>query len=143
MKPTFPGKSLQVPSNRLDRVEGSSVAQREGDQAAVPSFRPSRILVPTDFSPFSRVALHYAISLGRAFGAQITLLHVVPLDFSEGEFSLINYPFSKERLLRQAEQQLNEWLKPEGTEPVRARTLVRLGPPVAEIVRMAIELGVI
>jgi universal stress protein A len=141
MKSLLPEKSRQVPSNQLDRAEGSAVAQREGDQAAVSCFRLSRILVPTDFSPFSRAALHYAISLGRVFGAQISLLHVVPMDFSEGEFSLINYPFAKERLLQEAGQQLNEWLKRESQGPVRATTLVRLGPPVAEIARVAAELG--
>jgi len=97
--------------------------------------------VPTDFSAASRAALHHALSFGQTFGAQITLLHVVPLNFTEGEFSLINYPFSKARLLQEAGQQLKKWLQAECAGPVRVTTLVRLGPPVAEIVRMATELG--
>jgi nucleotide-binding universal stress UspA family protein len=35
------------------------------------------ILVPTDFSRFSEVALTYAVALAEKFGAEIHLLHVV------------------------------------------------------------------
>lgn len=36
-----------------------------------------RILVPVDFSPLAKKALHYAFRLARQFKAQISLLHVV------------------------------------------------------------------
>lgn len=36
----------------------------------------SRILVPTDFSPGSRLAVDYAVQLARRLGASIHLLHV-------------------------------------------------------------------
>src|SRR5689334_9211649 len=107
MKSMLAEKSRRVPSTWLDRLGAGAVAQHEGGHAAVPPFKASRILVPTDFSSCSRTALEQAISLGRTFGAQITLLHVVPLNFTAGGFSLINYPFSKRRLLRQAERRLN------------------------------------
>jgi nucleotide-binding universal stress UspA family protein len=42
--------------------------------------RLNAILVPTDFSPHSEHALHYAASLGKRFGATIHLLHVVTLE---------------------------------------------------------------
>ena len=38
----------------------------------------SRILVPTDFSNKSEIAVDYAIELGRQMHAQLTLLHVLP-----------------------------------------------------------------
>jgi nucleotide-binding universal stress UspA family protein len=39
--------------------------------------RIERMLVPTDFSPISRMALSYALDLARKFRARLTLLHVV------------------------------------------------------------------
>jgi nucleotide-binding universal stress UspA family protein len=39
-------------------------------------FEIRRILVPTDLSKESKLALPYAISLARIFGAKLTLLHV-------------------------------------------------------------------
>src|SRR5438034_4000586 len=36
-----------------------------------------RILVPTDFSKHSEVALTYAVALAEKFGAELVLLHVV------------------------------------------------------------------
>jgi universal stress protein A len=39
---------------------------------------PARILVPTDFSECAQPALDYACTLARAFGARLSVLHVVP-----------------------------------------------------------------
>jgi len=36
-----------------------------------------RILVPTDFSKFSKIAVNYAVALAEKFGAELYLLHVV------------------------------------------------------------------
>ncbi len=36
-----------------------------------------RILVPVDFSPLSKKALHYATRMAREFGAEVNILHVV------------------------------------------------------------------
>ncbi len=38
----------------------------------------NRILVPTDFSDFSRPAIDYGCAIAARFGAQLHLLHVVP-----------------------------------------------------------------
>ncbi|MDB6111357.1 MAG: putative universal stress protein [Pedosphaera sp.] len=140
MKFNLLGKTRPFPFPKRHRELESVSSQPARSEATIPRFRLDRILVPTDFSPGSRAALHYAASLAQTFGAQITLLHVVPLDFSEGDFSLINYPFSGGRWLHQAQQQLAEWMERETAGPVSATTLVRLGPPVAEIVRVAAEL---
>lgn len=40
--------------------------------------RLNRILVPTDFSEFSRPAMTYACAMAERFGAQLHVLHVVP-----------------------------------------------------------------
>ena len=39
--------------------------------------KPSHILVPTDFSDASREATSHALDLARAFGAKVTLYHVI------------------------------------------------------------------
>jgi nucleotide-binding universal stress UspA family protein len=39
-----------------------------------------RILVPVDFSPLSKKALHYALRLAREFDADLTLIHVIEPD---------------------------------------------------------------
>ena len=55
---------------------------------ALPLFR--RILVPTDFSQRSEIAIDYAVELARRMNAQLTLLHVLPepsaLDYDLGGF---------------------------------------------------------
>jgi nucleotide-binding universal stress UspA family protein len=42
-------------------------------------FKPSRILVPVDFSASSVAALETAIELAQHYGAELFLLHVVPV----------------------------------------------------------------
>ncbi len=39
---------------------------------------PKKVLVASDFSPIANRALEYARSLAHAFGASVTVLHVVP-----------------------------------------------------------------
>lgn len=43
------------------------------------AFHPKKILVATDFSPFARAAADAGMALAKLFGAQVTLVHVVPL----------------------------------------------------------------
>jgi len=40
-------------------------------------YRPSKILVPTDFSDPSRKAIEYAIDLAQNYSAQVFVLHVI------------------------------------------------------------------
>jgi nucleotide-binding universal stress UspA family protein len=48
-------------------------------QARKERFYPGKILVPVDFSVHSEAALAAATELARLFGAELSLLHVVPL----------------------------------------------------------------
>ena len=68
-----------------------------------------RILVPTDFSTASRLALDYAIDLSTRYGASIDLLHVIdtPADvttYPDGFFA--GLPALREQLHEEAERQL-------------------------------------
>ena len=40
--------------------------------------RIDRILVPTDFSEFSRPAVNYAVAMAERFAAKLHILHVAP-----------------------------------------------------------------
>ncbi len=40
-------------------------------------FAPKRILVPTDFSSYSDIALRYAVDIARQYRATVFLLHVI------------------------------------------------------------------
>jgi nucleotide-binding universal stress UspA family protein len=47
-------------------------------QESLAVFSLKKILVPVDFSDCSKKALQYAVRFARQFGAELTLLHVVP-----------------------------------------------------------------
>lgn len=50
------------------------------------------ILVPTDFSEYSNYSIPYALSIARAFKAEVTLLHVTDLSIPEKELAKITFP---------------------------------------------------
>ncbi len=56
------------------------------------SIRLQRILVPTDFSDTSEKAFLFAADLARAFGAEITLLHVVDTRVVDNIFHIHQMP---------------------------------------------------
>ena len=70
-----------------------------------------RILVPTDFSPASDIALQYAIDMAPRLGSQIDLLHVVD-DASFAAASpdglLFEVPGIRQRLIQDAAIRLKE-----------------------------------
>lgn len=51
-----------------------------------------RILVPTDFSPGAAAAVDLAAEMAKAFGASITLLHVVAVPANYAPYPLIPLP---------------------------------------------------
>src|SRR3989304_2485353 len=72
----------------------------------------NRILVPIDFSGFSRKALQYAIPFSRQFKASIDLIYVVeptvyPADFSFGQ---VGFPAIEDELRKRAADELDELL---------------------------------
>ena len=70
----------------------------------------TRILVPTDFSAASDVALTYARSLARQFGASLNLVHVLEDPVECGATAgdgIVTLPFdARQSLERQAREQL-------------------------------------
>jgi universal stress protein A len=103
------------------------------------------VLVPTDFSEFSKYALDYAITIARTFEAKITLIHVTP----EREIDLIRQispylePGKLEDLLKQREsedrKQLDGFIPPELKKGIAVETIHKVGIPFVEIIRTAKE----
>jgi universal stress protein A len=98
-----------------------------------------KILVPIDFSDYSKKALHYAVPFARQFNARIYLLYVVeptiyPADFSFGQ---IGMPNVENELRMKGEQELQELIKNEIKGAVPSEALVKVGLPFVEVVSFA------
>jgi nucleotide-binding universal stress UspA family protein len=99
-----------------------------------------RILVPTDFSERAAPAERQAVRLARALGAEIVLVHVAseaPL-WREGLYTpQVRAVFESQR--KWAADALAARAAGLAAEGVAARSVVRLGEPAAEIVRLAAD----
>ncbi|HJU29073.1 MAG TPA: universal stress protein [Candidatus Binataceae bacterium] len=107
----------------------------------MPTF--SKILVPTDFSEDSKLALSYAIELAQKFSAEIIVVHVdqplAPVMVSELNPGLdvgtMNRIAEEQRLLALRElDQTSARLRESG---VKSRGLMRVGAPFLEILHAA------
>ena len=98
-----------------------------------------KILVPIDFSDYSKKALHYAVPFARQFNATIYLLYVVeptiyPADFSFGQ---IGMPNVDNELRTKGEQELQELITNEIKGAVPSEAFVKVGLPFVEVVSFA------
>lgn len=99
------------------------------------------ILVPVDFSPGSLRAIEFAFSLIDPEG-EICLLHVIDSDFVAklGEEGFIETEAALEKLRENAEGRLTEIAKGNPSEKIQVDTMVVVGKPFAEILRVANDL---
>lgn len=94
-----------------------------------------RILCPTDFSDFAARALRQAVALGRWFGSEVTVLHVVPRVLPAGE----GVPYVPALLSpdspfhQQVQEELAQFVEPVRHEPVVIHTRLREGVAWREI----------
>jgi nucleotide-binding universal stress UspA family protein len=100
-----------------------------------------RILVPIDFSTYSKNALRFAVPMARAFGASLHLVYVVeptiyPADLGFGQVVL---PGVEEELREKGAGELKKLVEREIPDAVKATTVVRTGKPHQEIIREAQE----
>jgi nucleotide-binding universal stress UspA family protein len=92
-----------------------------------------RIVVPVDFTDFSRRAADYAVMLARRFRAKVVLVHVIEpftYDINESMWVVDHYAALKaigERLLAQQEKALTR-------KGVAVRTALLRGAPAFEII---------
>jgi nucleotide-binding universal stress UspA family protein len=99
------------------------------------------ILVPLDFSDTSVRALEHAKMLAERFEASLELLHVVPNPFMANTTSLyVGVPLPENfwnELQQDARQRLDAALSQSERDRFKARSVVKIGDPLFEIVEHA------
>ena len=103
---------------------------------------PKTILVPTDFSEASGLALTYARDLARRCDSTLHLLHVVTdADVSPGTEALWGFSETEvqRRWVDEAAEKLAGLCSAEEQAAIPAQTAVEIGPPAEGVVRYAGE----
>lgn len=105
-----------------------------------------KILVPTDFSDFSKPAMTYGCAVAARFNSEVHLLHVCPdpamLIAESGGLSGVGMVEQADAIEEEAKKSLAE-LPPDGWEngrPIVRET--RVGSPFFEVIKYAKELDV-
>jgi nucleotide-binding universal stress UspA family protein len=102
-----------------------------------------RILVPTDFSNYSRAALQYAVRLAKRFDAQLTLMNVIHPNYfvTNGDYIALDYPSLLVEVRRAAKHDLASLVKETAFQGVPFRALIDEGHPGDRIVDYAEKCG--
>lgn len=100
-----------------------------------------KVLVPIDFSDYSKSALRYAINFAKCFKAEMHLIYVVepviyPPDFSMGQIAI---PSVNAEWDERAKDELAKLAKSEIPEDVKVKTIIKTGKPFIEIIETAAE----
>jgi len=100
--------------------------------------KPSHILVPTDFSDASREATSHALDLARAFGAKVTLYHVIedPVVYIPALGGYTPQPQDFENF---SDAALAEWIGSEDADGLTIERKWEHGHPVSRILDFATE----
>ena len=102
----------------------------------------SKILVPIDFSDYSKSALKYAVDFAKFFNAELSLIYVVepviyPPDFSMGQIAVPSVDFEMDK---RAKEELENLAKKQIPKELKTRIIVKTGKPFIEIIDTANEL---
>jgi len=100
-----------------------------------------KILVPIDFSDYSKSALKYAVNFAKKFNAVLFLIYVVepiiyPPDFSMGQIAIPTVDLDMDK---RAFEELNKLAEKEIPKELKASTIVKTGKPFLEIIETASE----
>jgi len=108
---------------------------------AAQALRFRHVLCPTDFSPFSAHVVSHAASICRAFGSQLTIIHVHPRELPvAAEFSYLS-PAPLDAAERASlESKLEALAESARATGVRAQSLLVEGDPAREVAQHAQEL---
>jgi universal stress protein A len=124
----------------------SSVEQAAGSKKNDHLIGCRRLLVPIDFSEHSKKTIEYATSLAALTGAPINILHILqipvyPTGFYRGIY--IQPEMAKEVVetaQREAKEKLALVIRDIRAKGLQAQSILRVGAPYEEIVRMANEM---
>ncbi len=133
VKPTRSG-------NVLVEIQPTDAALLAKAEQATELGQIRRILVPVDFSPNSRKAVDYASAFAKQFGATLTFLHVVQLNYAYGEFGAIDFTAVEREMRAGAEKELAGLISAAAGTGLDARSMVREGSPPKVIADVAREL---
>jgi len=101
----------------------------------------NKVLVPIDFSDYSKSALKYAVNFAKSFNAEIILIYVVepviyPPDFSMGQIAM---PSINTEWDDRAKEELQNLAKSEIVGTANVKTVIKTGKPFVEIIETARE----
>ncbi len=100
-----------------------------------------KVLVPIDFSDYSKSSLKYAVNFVKQFHAELFLIYVVepviyPPDFSMGQIAI---PTVDLEMDKRAVEELNKLAQKEIPSELKVKTIVKTGKPFIEIIETASE----
>jgi nucleotide-binding universal stress UspA family protein len=109
-----------------------------------PALSVRQILVPIDFSTYSKNALRVAVPMAEQFGAALRLVYVVeptiyPADLGFGQ---VVFPNVEEELVEKGTKELRNIIDLQIPGTTKATSTVRTGKPYQEILAEAAESGV-
>lgn len=107
-------------------------------------YQIKKILVPIDFSDYSKSALRYSLEFSKTFNAELILVYVVepqvyPADFTMGQVAV---PPIEADMTKIAKNELNELANSEIGEEAITKTVIKMGQPFIEINSTATEYDV-
>jgi len=100
-----------------------------------------KVLVPTDFSDFSKLAIQYGLSFCREYGAKMILLHVLEDPFYPATGASFGFDMSDffTRMEAESRERLEEIVTPEMAKGIDIERVLVRGTPFLEIIREAKE----
>ncbi len=102
-----------------------------------------KVLVPVDFSDYSKSALNYAVDFAKHFNAQLFLIYVVepviyPPDFSMGQIAVPSIDLDMDK---RAKEELENLVQKQIPKELTTKTIVKTGKPFVEIIDTASEIN--
>ncbi len=101
----------------------------------------NKVVVPIDFSDYSKSSLKYAVNFAKYFNASLILVYVVepiiyPPDFSMGQIAI---PTPGLEMDKRAEEELTKLAEKEIPSGLSVKKIIKTGKPFVEIIETAAE----
>lgn len=101
----------------------------------------SKILVPIDFSDYSKMALDYAVEFAKKFNSQLFLIYVIEPIVYPSDFGLGQVPMSSidMEIQSRAEDEMQKLINEKVPKETKVSWIIRVGKPFIEIINEAKE----